>query len=261
MSFEPAAVDRAKDDVKEFWEAGPCGAKHATAPEGSPEFFAEVERKRNELEPFIPSYAAFDATAGKQVLEIGVGVGTDFIRFARAGAGVSGIDLTEHSVSLVRRRLALEGFQGDVRVGDAEALPFADDTFDVVYSWGVLHHTPRPERAMQEAMRVLKPGGRLCVMVYSRFSWVAFGLWGRYGLLRGRPRRTLTSVVSDHMESVGTRAYTKAELRRTFTVIDGLELEKVGTPYDRRVAGPLAATTGRWLGWFLVARGVKHRHG
>ena len=254
---EPHTVDETKAEVREFWEAGPCGAKHADSPEGTAEFYAEVERKRNELEPFIPGYADFASTADKDVLEIGVGVGTDFIRFARAGARVTGVDLTEHSVVLVRGRLVLEGFDGDVRVADAEALPFENDTFDVVYSWGVLHHTPRPERAMGEALRVLKPGGRLCVMVYARFSWVAFGLWGRYALLRGRPWRSLASVVADHMESTGTRAYTKRELLKVFDSLQGLSLEKVGTPYDRRVAGPLATLSGRTLGWFLVVRGTK----
>jgi len=241
-----------KRRVQSFWDRKPCGSAHATAPEGTLDYFRQVERKRYHLEPFIEEYADFESTRGKRVLEIGVGLGTDFVRFARAGAEVFGVDLTERSVSLVRDRLALEGLDGDVQVGDAESLPFEDGTFDVVYSWGVLHHTPDPAQAIREAVRMVRPGGRLCVMLYARRSWVAFGLWARYALLRGRPGRSLSWAVANHMESAGTRAYLPSEIPELFGRLPGLRVEHVGTPYDRRVAGPLASLTGRRLGWFLV---------
>ena len=115
----------------------PCGSVHADAPEGAKEeYFDQVERTRDKLKPFIPDFADFAGSRGRTVLEIGVGLGTDFLRFARAGAKVTGIDLTEHGVALVRRRLELEGLEGDVRVADAERLPFADASFGKVYSWG-----------------------------------------------------------------------------------------------------------------------------
>ena len=241
--------------VRDFWEAVPCGAKHASAREGTSEFFSEVEQRRYELEPFIPQYARFDDAGGKRVLEIGVGLGTDFVQFVRAGAHATGVDLTEHGVRLVQERLALEGLSADVRVADAERLPFPDRQFDVVFSWGVLHHTSDPDAAIASALRVLRPGGRLCVMLYARHSWVAFGLWARYALLRGRPWQTLGDVVANHMESAGTRAYTRKELRQRFAGLDDLSVQHVGTPYDRRVAGKLAAVTGDRLGWFLVVTG------
>ena len=246
-----------KERVRRFWNARPCGSSHAASEPGSAAFFDEVERKRVELEPFIDRYARFDETAGKELLEIGVGVGTDFIRFVRAGANATGIDLTEGAVELVKRRLALEGFEADVCVGDAENLPFADASFDVVYSWGVLHHTPDTIRAVSEAQRVLRPGATLCVMLYARHSWVAFGLWLRYGLLRARPWRTLSDVIAGHMESAGTKAFTRRELRGMFGNLDMLTIEKVGTPYDARVIGPLARWTGKYLGWFIVIRGTR----
>ena len=249
-----------KDEVRAFWEADPCGAKLANAPEGSPEFFAQVARARDELEPFIGRFADFGSTAGQRVLEIGVGLGSDFIRFARAGADLTGVDLTEHAIELVRHRLALERLDATLAVADAERLPFADGSFDVVYSWGVLHHTPNPDAAIREARRVLRPGGRLCVMLYARHSWVALGLWARYGLLTGRPWRSLSDVVAHHMESTGTRAYTRAELAERFAGLDGLVIEHVGTPYDRRVAGPLARLTGPRMGWFIVVRGRRTAH-
>src|SRR5918997_3676792 len=111
-----ATDDALKEEVRSFWEEEPCGSSHAEAAEGSPEFFAQVERSRYDLEPFIGDYADFEGSRGKRLLEIGVGLGTDLVRFARAGAHVTGVDLTEHSVRLVRRRLELEALAGDVRM-------------------------------------------------------------------------------------------------------------------------------------------------
>jgi ubiquinone/menaquinone biosynthesis C-methylase UbiE len=246
-----------KARVQDFWERDPCGAAHGEAPEGSSEFFANVERKREELEPFIADYADFAGARGRRVLEIGVGVGTDFIRFVRAGAIATGVDLTEHAVALVRRRVELEGLEAEVIQADAERLPFADGAFDRVYSWGVLHHTPDTQRAIAEALRVLAPGGEACIMLYSRHSWVAYGTWVRHALLRGRPWRSLADVLAEHMESEGTKGYTKRELRSLFAGLDGLRVDKVATPYDRAWAGPLARLTGDRLGWFSVVRGRK----
>src|SRR5215204_6784204 len=126
---------RLKRRVQQFWDETPCGSKHAEAPEGSRYLFEQVERRRYELEPFIPTYADFEGACGESVLEVGVGLGTDLARFARAGALVSGVDFSERSVELVRRRLAQDGLPGDVLVADAENLPFPDEAFDRVYSW------------------------------------------------------------------------------------------------------------------------------
>jgi SAM-dependent methyltransferase len=246
-----------KRRVQEYWEADPCGSEHATALEGSPEFFAEVERKRYELEPYIARYADFEGARGLRVLEIGVGLGTDFVNFARAGATVTGVDLTEHAVELVRRRLELEGLEGEVLRADAESLPFQDGRFDRIYSWGVLHHTPDTSRSVAEALRVLRPGGDAVVMLYGRYSWVAFGMWVRHALLRGRPWRSLRDVLAAHMESEGTKAYTKRELRRLFAGLEDLQVESVATSYDRAISRGLQRLTGDRLGWFLVVRGRK----
>jgi ubiquinone/menaquinone biosynthesis C-methylase UbiE len=257
LSTTPTTTQETKSRVQRFWEDEPCGSVYGSAPEGTKEYFDEIEQRRYELEPFIFKMADFAGARGKSVLEIGVGLGTDFVQFARAGAKATGIDLTEHGIELVRRRLALEGLEGDVRVADAESLPFEDKSFDRVYSWGVLHHTPATEQAVREALRVLRPGGEICVMLYSRHSWVAYKLWVRFALLEGKLGRSLSDVLAAHMESEGTRGFTKEELARMFEGLEELQIEKIPTPYDRRWLGPVASLTGRWLGWFSVIRGRK----
>jgi SAM-dependent methyltransferase len=244
-----------KDQVRAHWEADPCGGKLTRAEPGSAAFYSEVERTRYELEPFIPSFAEFDRWRGKDVLEVGVGLGTDFTRFARAGAKLHGVDLTQAAVDLVRRRLELEGLSADVRQGDAEALPFPDESFDLVYSWGVLHHTPETLRAIDEVRRVLRPGAEARIMLYSRRSWVALGVWLKYGLGRGRPQRSFTELLAHHMESPGTKAYTRAELEQLFAGLRDVRLTGFVTPYDRRVAGPLAQLAGPRFGWFVGISG------
>lgn len=245
-----------KGAVRAFWEDKPCGSKHASTTEGTPEFFEEVAAARDRLEPYIARFAAFDDTAGKEVLEIGVGLGSDHVRFARAGAVLTGVDLTPAAIDLTQRRLALEGLWSDLSVADAEALPFHDRSFDVVYSWGVLHHTPDSDRAIREALRVLRPGGRACLMLYARRSWVGAGLWTRYGLLRGRPWLSVARILAEHLESPGTKAFTRRELEARFARLDDPTFERALSPADRKVAGPLAAATARWLGFYFVVRGA-----
>jgi len=241
-----------KGRVRAFWENEPCGTKTAAAAPGTAEFFAEVEQRRYELEPFIPSFAQFERWDGKDVLEVGVGLGTDFVRFVRAGARASGIDLTEAAVALVRQRLELEGRSAELRVGDAEALPFPDAAFDLVWSYGVLHHTPDTGGALDEIRRVLRPSGEARVMLYARHSWLGLGAWVRWGLLRGRPWRSIADVLAAHLESPGTKAYTEREIRQLFADFSSVEIRRIVTPYDRRVAWKLADLTGPRLGWFFA---------
>ena len=233
-----------KSDVKAFWEAEACGERYGP----------DQDRVRYQLEPEILTFAGFENAAGKKVLEIGVGMGADFLRWARAGADAIGIDLTERAVELTRQRLAHEGLTAEVKVADAESLPFPDGHFDIVYSWGVLHHTPDPARALAEAQRVLAPGGQLKIMLYHRRSWVALAAWARFCLLRGKPFSDLRDAVA-RVESTGTQAFTSAEVRGMLPGIRELSICPRLTRWDRRWAPWVSSISGDRFGWFLLIQG------
>ena len=160
-----------KERVRTFWQEHPCGTKFVDAPPGSKRFYELVEEHRYEKEWHIPDAAGFAHAKDLKVLEIGCGLGTDGAQFARAGADYTGIDLTDAAVDLARKRFDLFQLTGTFRVADAEGLDFPDNSFDVVYSHGVLHHTPDTAGAIKEVHRVLKPGGRAVVMLYHRDSY------------------------------------------------------------------------------------------
>ena len=160
-----------KERVRAFWQAHPCGTKFSDAEIGTREFFERIEAHRYAKEWHIPDAADFAGAHGLRVLEIGCGLGTDGVQFAKAGADYTGVDLTDAAIELARKRFEVSGLRGELRVSDAENLDFADESFDLVYSHGVLHHTPDIARAVSEIHRVLKPAGRAIVMLYHRDSY------------------------------------------------------------------------------------------
>jgi len=220
-----------KQAVHDFWQRASCGEDlylEGTSRDG----YVEQARQRYQLEPYIEQFAAFDSAAGRDVLEIGVGLGADHQRFAQAGAVLSGIDLTPRAIDHVRRRLQQFGLGSRLATGDAEQLVFADASFDVVYSWGVIHHSPDTARAVAEIHRVLRPGGVARVMIYHKWSLVGYMLWLRYALLRGRPWTTLSEVYSKYLESPGTKAYTREQAHRLFQAFGRVEIRTVLTHGD-----------------------------
>ena len=160
-----------KERVRAFWQANPCGVKFADAAPGTRHFYELVEAHRYTKEWHIPIAADFAAARGLKVLEVGCGLGTDGAEFAEAGAHYTGVDLTEAAVELARKRFELFNLPGTFQTGDAENLPFPDESFDLVYSHGVLHHTPDTAKAIGEVHRVLRPGGRAMVMLYHSGSY------------------------------------------------------------------------------------------
>ena len=161
-----------RQEVDRFWEHHPVAAASIDAPLGTAEYFQGFDRLREAMEPaeLRERVYGFQASGGKRVLDVGAGNGFVMSRYARAGAGAFGIELTERGVSLCRRRFEVEGVRAFVTRGDAENLPFPEASFDAVTSMGVLHHVPDPGRAIDEIHRVLKPGGRLTLMLYHRNS-------------------------------------------------------------------------------------------
>ena len=220
-----------KRAVHDFWERAACGEElylDGVDRDG----YREQAQRRYRLEPYIEPFAAFDSANGQAVLEVGVGLGADHQRFAAAGARLSGVDLTERAVAHTRRRLAQQGLSSNLSVADAERLPFADASFDLVYSWGVIHHSPDTPRAVSEIHRVLRPGGRARVMIYNRHSLVGYKLWARYGLARLRPQATLAEIYARYLESPGTKAYTAQEARRMFAAFAAVDVRTVLTHAD-----------------------------
>jgi SAM-dependent methyltransferase len=208
--------------VKAFWEDGACG-EHLYLRDRTKEGYRRQAEIRYQLEPMIPEFARFESHRGKRVLEIGIGLGADHQRWAEAGVDLVGIDLTERAVARVRERLSLFDLRSDLHVGNAEALPFPDASFDVVYSWGVLMCSPNPQRAIDEVWRVLKPGGTALLMLYQRYSFVGYMLWARYALARMRPWMSLTDVYARYLESPGMKTYTVSEGRALMAAFERVQ--------------------------------------
>jgi len=224
-------MNTAKTAVHDFWNAAACGEALYLDPSAADKYERQA-RARYELEPYIPAFADFSGARGKRVLEIGVGLGADHQQFAANGAGLFGLDLTHKAIEHTHARLASCGLQSQLAVGDAEALPFSDESFDVVYSWGVLHHSPDTPKAIREVYRVLQPGGVARVMIYHKWSMIGLMLWIRYGLLRLQPWRGLESIYAEHLESPGTKAYSITEARKLFAQFHDVQIRTVLTHGD-----------------------------
>jgi len=214
-----------KDEVRKFWDSDPCGARYL---QGGNEFDAHA-RARYELEPHIPKFAQFASAAGLKVLEIGVGMGADYLEWLKAGALATGVDLSAQSLANARYRCESAGYHPHLRVADAEQLPFPSDSFDVVYSYGVMHHSPDTQRCLREAFRVLKPGGIAQIMLYHYPSLTGLMLWLRFGIWRGK---SIRQAIYDHLESPGTKTYTRAEVRSMMAGFQNIQIDQVFSPGD-----------------------------
>jgi SAM-dependent methyltransferase len=225
-----------KQRAREQWSEDPCGAVYGREHEfGTREFFDEVERHRyHEYAPWMPEVMGFNEFAGARLLEVGCGMGTDLLQFARGGARVTGVDLTPRSIEISSRHLALYGFVGDFAITDGENLPFASKSFDVVYSNGVLHHTPDTAGAVGEVHRVLRPGGQARVMLYHRGS---LGYWGeiivRHGILKGELLRgsSPADIMSKYVEfnegggNPLVKVYSRREARQLFSMFGEVKVQ------------------------------------
>ena len=239
--------------MHDFWNSASCGEDLYLRSRDKAGYLAQ-SRRRYELEPFIPAFANAAETRDRDVLEIGVGLGADHQLFAEAGSRLTGIDLTERAIDHVRRRFEAFGLQSDLRVADAERLPFPDQSFDLVYSWGVLHHTPdTPTRGGRGLARAAT--GRqgesddLSQAVDRRLHAVAVAT----ACWPVKPWRSLNEIFANHLESPGTKAYTVDEARALFRGFNSVTIRH--RAHARRPAG--SDVGQRHRGWLLsTARAI-----
>jgi ubiquinone/menaquinone biosynthesis C-methylase UbiE len=181
MYFEEKSIQ----EVKDYWDARPCNIRHSPKAIGTREYFDEIEARKYFVEPHIPVFAEFKRWNGKKVLEIGCGIGTDTINFARNGAQVTAVDVSLESLNLAKKRAEIYNFQNSIRFfhGNAEELStfIPSDQFDLIYSFGVIHHTPHPERVLEQIRNYCKPGTEIRIMVYHRYSWKVIWIVLKYG--------------------------------------------------------------------------------
>jgi 2-polyprenyl-3-methyl-5-hydroxy-6-metoxy-1,4-benzoquinol methylase len=160
------------DSVKEFWETHVNNEYYTDEERASEAYFSAIEQRRYWWHYHLQElFNSLQGSRGR-LLEVGSGIGVDTVQLARCGFDVTAIDLTENAIAVARQFAEHRGVKIDFRLGNAERLDFPDESFDAVYSFGVLHHTPDIEQAVSEVRRVLRPGGTAYVMLYHRDSLV-----------------------------------------------------------------------------------------
>src|SRR5574341_397120 len=216
--------------VQGYWDRRPCNIRHSQSEIGTRQYFDEVEARKYFVEPHIPRFAEFSRWGGKRVLEIGCGIGTDTINFARAGALVTAVELSEESLKLARRRAEVFGIESQIRFYHANAEELSTvvpaQAYDLVYAFGVIHHTPQPERVMaQIRQHFVQSGSAVKVMVYHRYSWKVFWIVMTEG--HGDIRRLDQIVARNSEAQTGcpvTYTYTRRSVRALF---EGFAIQQI----------------------------------
>lgn len=215
------------EKVQSYWNARPCNIRHSPSPVGTRQYFDEVEARKYFVEPHIPLFAEFEKWRGKKVLEIGCGLGTDTVNFARAGAQVTAVDLSTESLALAKQRAEVFGLD-NVTFYQANAEQLSDyvpvERYDLVYSFGVIHHTPHPERVIEQIHKYMDRDSIFKIMVYHRASWKVFWMLMKYGRKKGE---TLDELIARYSEAETgcpvTYSYTAETVKaflKGFDVID-----------------------------------------
>jgi len=218
VRVEASFQDVPIEEVRGFWNQRPCNIRHSPQQVGTREYFNEVEKRKYFVEPHIREFAAFNRWKNKKVLEIGCGIGTDTVNFARHGAKVTALELSEKSLDLAAKRAEVYGLQEDIRFfqGNAEDLSecVPVEPYDLVYSFGVIHHTPHPERVIDQIRSYVIPGSTVKIMVYNRRSWKVLWIIMVYG--KGRFWRARSLIAQNSEAETGcpvTYTYTRRELK------------------------------------------------
>ena len=270
--IDVVADDHFKAQVQAQWDQDACGSHYVEhAAEGTLEWYLEAERYRyGTYAPWMPRVMEFAAHAGESVLEIGAGLGTDLAQFAQHGALTTDLDLSSGHLEHAKRNFALRGLTGQFQHGDAEALPFADATFHLVYSNGVIHHTPDTTGTVREMFRVLKPGGKVIVMTYAENSW---HYWREQVLRLGIQNRQLERYsmgwvmsgsveLSTHGQRPLVKVYTRPRLRTMFSragfrSIRIVQRQMVEGELPPALSWVPVSLAGRLVGWNLILKGVR----
>jgi len=255
------------EKVKKYWNEKPCNLGYSSYPVGSPEYFDEVEAKKYFIEPHIPKFVQFEKWRNKKVLEIGCGIGTDTINFARAGAQVTAVELSDSSLRVAKQRAQVYRLHEKIKFycGNAQELSkfLPPEQYDLIYSFGVIHHTSHPEKVIEEIKKYSKPGTIVKIMVYHRYSWPVFWM-----LLKGKGAFwKLDELVAKYSESQDcpiVYTYSKKsakKLLKGFTLIDfstELPLTQSNTFlklserfYFFKVLKPLLEAISKPFGWHL----------
>jgi ubiquinone/menaquinone biosynthesis C-methylase UbiE len=262
--------DAYKDEVQNQWDNNPCGSHYVRAAAAHTlEWYLEAERYRYEqYAPWMYETMEFAAHRGDHVLEIGAGMGTDLAQFALNGARVTDLDLSAGHLELARENFRLRGLKGEFVHHDAERMPFDDSSFELVYSNGVIHHTPNTRQVVEEIHRVLKPGGKAIIMVYAENSlhyWrnLVLDLGMRQGLLVSNSVGDIMSRFVEITENDAkplVKVYTRRRLRllfRGFTRISIVQRQMVAAEVPRMLSWIKLSTLGKLMGWNLILKAHK----
>ncbi len=200
VESKPELNDPLLEKIRRYWNSHIHDLELAKHPVGSKGFFEDLNEYRFDKLRYLPKVVDFNGYKGKKLLEVGCGVGIDAVRFARGGAIVTGVDLSETAIELAKKNFSHNELAGDFRVGNGEALEFADNSFDVVYAHGVIQYTANAQKLVDELRRVVKPGGEVIMMVYNRHSWLNF-------------LSVTMGVGLEHQDAPVLKKYTIAEFR------------------------------------------------
>jgi SAM-dependent methyltransferase len=217
------------EKIKQYWDSRPCNIKHSPKPIGTKEYFDEVEQRKYFVEPHIPGFAQFERWRGKKVLEIGCGIGTDAVNFARAGADYTCVELSEKSLELCKKRFEIYGLKGRFYLGSSEELSkfLPQEKYDLIYSFGVIHHTPNPERAIEEIKKYCNSDTEVRLMLYSKWSWKVFWIILKYGKgMFWKAGELIPKYSEAQIGSPVTHVYSFNDVRKLLHGFEILEMRK-----------------------------------
>ena len=248
--------------VEAFWNGRPCNIRHSPKPVGSREYFDEVEQRKHFVEPHIPEFAQFDHWAGKRVLEVGCGIGTAAVNFARGGADYTGIELSQASLDLTRKRFDIYGLKGRFILCNAERLSqhVESNHYDLVYSFGVIHHSPNQRAIVEEIRKVVRDDGEFRCMLYAKNSWkdimIEAGL-DQPEAQRGCPIATSYTIEMVHDLYKGLFDVVSATQRHIFPYVieKYVNYEYELQPWFKAMRREMFAALERRLGWHMLIVG------